>query len=53
MIAGGVDDHLTVRRLDGEVPEVGVMVDKDGGHGFGLILAGLGVIGHDRVARLE
>ena len=53
MVAGGVDDLGAGSGLDGEVVEVGVVVDQDGGDGLGLVLAGLGVGGQDLVSRLE
>ena len=39
--------------LDGEVVEVGVVVDLDGGDGLGLVPAGFGVVGGDLVAGFE
>jgi hypothetical protein len=33
VVAGGVDDGCAVAILDGEVEEVGVVVDEDGGDG--------------------
>ena len=53
VVGGGVDDLGAVAGLDGEVVEVGVVVDQDGGDGLGLVLAGLGVGGQDLVAGLE
>ena len=46
-------DLGAVTGFDGEVVQVGVVVDFDCGDGLGLVLAGLGVGGEDLVARLE
>ena len=51
--AGGVDDLGAGAGLDGEVVQVGVVVDQDSGDGLGLVLAGPGVSGEDLVSRLE
>jgi hypothetical protein len=53
VVAGGVDDLGAALDLDGQVVEIGVVVDFDGGDGLWLVLAGLGVGGEDLVARLE
>jgi len=51
--AGGVDDLGPAARFDGEVVQVGVVVNLDGADRLGLVLAGLGVGGQDLVAGLE
>jgi hypothetical protein len=53
VVAGGVDDGGAAGGLDGQVIEVGVVVDQDGGDRLGLGLAGLGAGGQDLVAGLE
>src|SRR5690348_12232943 len=50
---GGVDDLGASLCLDGEVVEVGVVVDQDGGDGLRAGLCGLRVSGEDLVAGLE
>jgi hypothetical protein len=51
-LPGGVDDLRPADRLDGEVVQVGVVVDQDG-DGLGLGLACLDIGGQDVVAWLE
>ena len=53
MVAGGVNYRGLVADLDGEVIQVGVVVDHDCGDGFGLGFSGLGVGGQDLVARRQ
>jgi hypothetical protein len=53
-VAGrGVDDLGAAAGLDGEVVQVGVVADHDGGNRLGLVLAGLGAGGEDLVAGVQ
>lgn len=48
-----MDDLGSIAGPDGQVVEVGVVVEQDGGDGLGLVLAGLSVGRLDLVAWLE
>ncbi len=50
---GGVDDLGAALGLDLQVVQVSVVVDHHRGDGLGLVFAGAGVAGQDRIARLQ